>query len=661
MASRKNRRQRVRQTSTARPAARFAYRLRLPQDVGWGLAVAALLAAAVWAVYGRAIHAPLMFDDSNSVIHNPSVARLWPLVGDSDVPGPLNPQREFCTAGRPLVNLSLAVNYHFSRYDSASYHIFNIVVHVFSALLLWAILRRTLRLQVFQGRFERVAGVLAFLVALVWALHPLQTEAVEYITQRTELMMAFFYLATLYASLRFWAATSLPGRATWLALAALACLAGMACKEVMVSAPVMVLLFERTFVTGSFRRALADSWRLYLALSLGWLLLLALNIGGSRAETAGFGLSVPAHVWWFTQTKALLMYLKLCVWPWPLVIHYELSRLETFGAAWPWVLPVALLGLLTLLLVWRRTAAGYALTWMFAILSPTLVVPIITENAAERRMYLSLAALVALAVVGAYELARRMVGGQAPNAGAASRPGRPLVIVVAVTLPLAFVAGAVSAHRVAVYNDPLQLWQDALAHQPDSPLVRINLGITLMTSGRAEEAIPHFEEAIRIKPYDGGTHNNLGFCLIKIGRPQEALGHIEQAIERSPDSAEAQNNMGLVLTALGRTNEAVEHFEQALELKPSYADAQVNLGVALGRLDRPQDAISHLEQALRIEPDHADAFNPLLSAYMALGQPADAIAIAERALQVARSQGRTEDVNQYLAWLAEQRGTTARP
>jgi len=435
----------------------------------------------------------------------------------------------------------------------------------------------------------------------------------------------------------------------------------MACKEVMVSAPVMVLLFERTFVAGSFRRALGDSWRLYLALSLSWLLLLALNFGGPRSETAGFGLSVPAHVWWFTQAKVLLMYLKLCIWPWPLVIHYELPRLETIGAAWPWVLPVVSLAVVTILLLWRHSAAGFALASVFAILAPTLVVPIITEVAAERRMYLPLAALVAIAVVGGYELARRIADRPAPRARVASRSGMPLMAVVVAALLLACIASAVSARRLAVYNEPLELWQDALAFQPDSPLVRINLGITLIACGRAQEAIPHFEEAIRIKPHDGGTHNNLGFCLIKIGQPQEAIEHIERAIELSPDSAEAQNNMGLALAAVGRTTEAVDHFKQALELKHAYADAQVNLGVALGRLGRPQEAIVYLQQALRLDPDHPDAFAPLLHAYIELGRPADAIATAQRALQVARSQGRTEHANQFAAWLAEQRARTARP
>ena len=196
-------------------------------------------------------------------------------------------------------------------------------------MLLWAIVARTLRLDYFQGRFDRVAEPLSFAAALVWALHPVNTESVVYVTQRTELMMGMFYLATLYLQHSLLDRRSRPAaRATCLVLATLACLSGMLCKEMMASAPAMVLLFERTFVTGSFRRALDRSWPLYVGLALAWVPVLALNYYGPRTPAAGFGMGVAAHEWWFTQAKVLFLYLKLAVWPWPLVIHYEIPYLE---------------------------------------------------------------------------------------------------------------------------------------------------------------------------------------------------------------------------------------------------------------------------------------------------------------------------------------------
>ena len=169
----------------------------------------AVLGSAVWLVYGGSLHAPFVFDDRQSIVDNYSITTLWPPWGDGELPGPLTPPHDISTAGRPLVNLSLALNYHFGHLDPTGYHALNMVLHVLAALLVCTIVRRTLRLAYFAGRFDHVAEVLALVAAIIWTVHPLQTETVEYVTQRTELLVGLFYLATLYGSLRYWeAATS---------------------------------------------------------------------------------------------------------------------------------------------------------------------------------------------------------------------------------------------------------------------------------------------------------------------------------------------------------------------------------------------------------------------------------------------------------------------
>ena len=384
-------------------------------------AVAAILAVAIGAVYGRALDAPFIFDDSWAITENESIRSLWPLIGTADHRGPLNAAPGLPAASRPLVNFSFALNYYFGGLSPTAYHAVNVTIHFLSALMLWAITRRTLQLSYFSGRFDGTAGWLGLAVAVLWALHPLQTEAVIYATQRTELMMAFFYLATLYCSLQYWTVlvpdpsklveNQQPAgrnyflcRSAWLALAVISCVCGMASKEVMVSAPLMVLLFERTFVAGSLAAALRRSWPLYIGLAMTWLLLVGLTMDAPHRDSAGFGLGVSAYAWWLTQTKVLLMYLKLAVWPWPLMIHYQLPYLTTFAQAWMYVIPVTLLAVATLVLLWRNRPIGYLLTLVFAILSPTSLIPIVAEMAAERRMYLALVTPCVLFVVGGYWL-----------------------------------------------------------------------------------------------------------------------------------------------------------------------------------------------------------------------------------------------------------------
>jgi hypothetical protein len=529
----------------------------------WAVAACVVLGGATGAVYGGATHAPFIFDDEFTIVNNPSIVKLWPLLGDSAGPGPLNPPPATATTGRPLVNLSLALNYYFGGLDPTGYHLFNMAVHMLSAMLLWAILRRTLQLEYFAGRFQRAAEPLALLVALVWAVHPLQTESVEYVTQRTEGMMGFFYLATLYGGLRYWAAPT-AGRSKWLILSTLACLSGMACKEVMASAPLMVLLFERTFIAGSFRRALRESWPLYVGLASGWALRLALSYSGTHTATAGFHLGVPAYAWWFTQAKVLVMYLELAFWPWPLVIHYDMPYLDTFGDAAPWLAAVGLLVIGTLVLFWRRAAVGILGAWLFAILSPTLLVPLITEVAAERRMYLPLAAIVVLVIVGGYQLAQWATGSVAPAAG-----GEPAVAIIAVAaVAVAVALGWVSALRLEAYRDALTLWRDAATHQPDNYVVQTNLGVESNNASRPQEAIEHFEQALRLKPDYADGHKNLWQSLASAGRTQEAIEHFQRALQLAPDSVAAHAGLGIALTGAGRLPEAIEHYEQALRLDP---------------------------------------------------------------------------------------------
>ncbi len=409
MAQRKNRRARA---ETAAAAAGESEIVRSPWQRPTVRAAAGTLAilGSILAVYAGSLSAPMIFDDNSTIASSNSVKHLWPLVGTESDPGPLRPKLQSSTAGRPLVNLSFALNYALGGAVPIGYRLLNLGLHFGSALLVWSIVRRTLLLDYFQGAFADAAGFLGFITALLWAVHPLLTEAVEYITQRTELLMAFCYLFALYASLRYWTAADRRSRAGWLSVAASACLAGAASKEVIVSAPLVILLFERTFERASFREALARSWPLYAALSLGWMALLALNVGGPRTESTGFGHDLPAYHYWLTQTRVLLLYLKLSVWPWPLVILYHFPYFETVAAAAPFLLPVLVLLVATAVLVWRKTATGFVLASVVAILSPTLVVPIVTEVAAERRMYLPLALLVALVVAAAYRAIQRIAG-----------------------------------------------------------------------------------------------------------------------------------------------------------------------------------------------------------------------------------------------------------
>jgi tetratricopeptide (TPR) repeat protein len=543
------------------------------------LLAAALLAGAVWIVYLVALDAPLIFDDTLSIEQNKSITRLWPLVGNQEHPGPLRPPVEHPISARPLVNLSFALNYHFSKLDPRGFRLFNLALHFTNAMLLWIVVRRTLRLPYFAGRFAASAGPLAFAVALVWAVHPLLTETVVYVTQRTELMVAWCYLTTLYSSMRYWSAATPTARWGWLAAATLACFAGAASREVMISAPLVVLLFERTFVSGTFRECLRRSWPLYVGLIASWLLIFALQWDTPRSKSAGFGLDIPLVDWWSTQARVFWMYLKLAVYPWPLLIHYEMS-LQSLAANWPYVLAAAALGVATAVLVWRRQPAGFLLACDYLILAPTHLVPIPTEMAAERRMYLPLAALVALLVTGVFVSIRAIAERSSTDPKSFFRGRRLIGVGVVVVLIFALVYALASSQRVGMYREPIALWEDVVARQPGSYVAQHGLATELAAVRRTAEAIEHYRAAVRAKPDYARAQYGLGLALAQTGQYDESVVHLREVVRLKPDAYKLRNNLGVVLFTGGRYSEAIVEFEKTLALRPDFVEAQENLNRA---------------------------------------------------------------------------------
>jgi hypothetical protein len=210
-----------------------------------------VLAAVV--VYGNSLSGSFVFDDVPSIAANPTIRALWPLTG------PLSPPVAggVTVGGRPLLNLSFALNYALGGMAVGGYHAINLVLHALAGLVLFGLARRTLLQAGLGVRFAKDSTSLATALALLWTVHPLQTESVTYTVQRAEALCGLLYLLTLYAFVRGTTTSANP----WLWLSVATCFLGMASKEVMVSAPLMVLLYDRTFVAGSWGEAWRRRWR----------------------------------------------------------------------------------------------------------------------------------------------------------------------------------------------------------------------------------------------------------------------------------------------------------------------------------------------------------------------------------------------------------------
>ncbi|MEB2286373.1 MAG: hypothetical protein B6D46_09245 [Polyangiaceae bacterium UTPRO1] len=601
------------QAGTSAAAARFAA----------GMATLALMLLATAVIYGRALHAPFIFDDRPAILENSSIRRLLPPIGDASLRGPLNPPPLAPTARRPLANLSLALDHHWWGLDPAGFRTTALVLHALAATVLALLVRGTLLLPYFAGAFASSADGVGIVAALVWLVHPLATETVVYLTQRTELLAALAYLTALWAALRHGTAPTPARAAAWAMAAVAAGVAGMASKEIAVSVPIAVWLYERTFLAG-VRRSAVGSRRFYAGLTLGWVVLAAANLGG----VSGFSDAkhhVAPLVWWATQAKVIFLYLKLVVWPWPLTIHYAPAYLESAATAWPWVLAGATLAVGAAMLTRGRPAVRFVVVTIALVLAPTMVVPIVKMMAAERRMYLPLAGLAVLAVAGGCAaLAGR---------GVRVRPGPALAVATA----LVFGLGAVSIRRLAAYESAVTLWADAVRTQPTDAMAHYNLGVALVESGRSDvEATARFEEALRLDPDHAGALDNLGLVLFRQRRYDEARRLFERALAADPKNAIAANNLGALELELGRPAAAIAPLERALASEPDLPKAVVhrNLAKALVGVGRTEEGLAHADAAVALDPADAEAENGRGAALLALGLPADAVPAFAAALRI---------------------------
>jgi len=568
-----------------------------------------LLVLLVAVAYHGSYSVPLIFDDGPAIIDNPTIRTLWPIWK------PLMPPTDGSgVTGRPLVNLSLAVNFALGGTDVRGYHAFNLGLHLLAGLTLFGIVRRTLLQPALRGRFGADALPLALAVAILWSVHPLQTESVVCIVQRTELLVGLFYLQTFYCFIR--GAESSASRPWW-QCAVLACLLGMASKEVMVSAPLLVLLYDRAFVAGTFREAWRQHRRLYLGMAGTWLLLayLVAGMGGTRGSAAGLGLGIPWWAYSLKQCQAIIHYLQLVIWPHPLVLYYGTGVIYRLTEVLPQVLGLSLLVAGTIAGLIRWPKMGFLGAWFFAILAPSSsVIPLVTQTMAEHRMYLPLAAVVAMAAIGGY----RAFGRQCLFLGGA----------------LALALACVTMHRNADYRSEFSIWADTVAKQPGNAQAHTELGTALNRLNRQTEAFDQYREAVRIDPSCAIAQSNLGEALYLRGQNAEAIAHCEAALRSKPDLAEAHTNLAAALLKADRIDEALEHAEAALKLKPNFVAALCNSSRALLRQGRIAASIQQSEAALRLKADSVEALDVYGDALLVSGRPAEAIPRFEAALRL---------------------------
>ena len=611
------------------------------------MALCALIVLGGIAAYANSMAGVFVFDDQRQIVENKTIRSLWPL-------GPL-----VADASRPVVVVSLAANYQFGQLNVFGYHVVNLAIHLAAGLVLFGFVRRTLWLVPQYSSKSATADFLAFAVAIVWLVHPLATESVTYVIGRSESMMGLFYLVCMYCVLR---GSQASRSGPWYVAAVAACWLGMGTKQVMVTAPVVTLLYDRIFLSASWAEIRRRRWALYVGFlpALGWLVFATLTtVTQPGAASAGFGLrGITWYEYLGTQGGVILHYVRLAFWPDQLCLDYRWPVAES---PWKIVVPgavVAALLAVSLVAIRRWPRLGFLGLSFFLILAPTSSIMPINDLAVEHRMYLPLIALVLLVVLAFDTLARRCV------ARGPSRQGLEAVALLIVIVSLAMR----TIDRNRDYHHPATMWNDVLATSPRNARAHNNLGKLLQLDEKYDEAAAYYERAIRFNPNYAKVHNNLGLILTRQGKYDQASASFRQAIKLMPDFADAHNHFGVVLLRQGNLVDAHERFEhairiapgnekihnnlgnlyqrqgkfeaaaaayrQAIRLDPDYADAHNNLGIVQTRQENYRDALSAFEQALRINPDFSDTHNNLGVVLLRQGELAEARGHFEDAIRL---------------------------
>jgi tetratricopeptide (TPR) repeat protein len=605
------------------------------------VAVCLFLAAVIWAVFGQTLHYEFInYDDPTCVYNNRVITQgltwhgtVWMFTHEDE--------HEWF----PVTCVSRMLDWQLYGSNAGGHHLTNVLLHAATAILLFLVLRKM------TGAFWRAA-----FVAAVFAIHPLRVESVAWVVERKDVLSGLFFMLTLLAWAQFAQEQGVAQKATesgkggifsflpspfsafyWLALVFFAL--GLLSKSMLVTLPFILLLLDfwplkRLPAGGSC--AAHPGFHTWLGLILEKIPFLLLSAGSCLTTIlTEKNVMLTAHdstpLFWRIGNALLAYtdYLRHMVYPVGLAVVYPHS--ETNPSIGSVGFSALILFAISAGVMAGRRKHPYLLVgwlWYLGMFLPVIDSMQSTQNArADRYTYLPQIGLYILMAWGAVELSN-------------SWRHRRAMLGFAAAAILASLSAAAYV-QTSYWKNSVSLWTHTLACTSENSFADNSLGSALATQGKWDEAIPHFERALQLKPNYADAHYNLGDALATQGKWDEAIPHFERALQLKPDYADAHYDLGLTLAAQGKWDEAIQHYEQVFHLKLDYADAQYISGVGLAAQGKWDEAIELYKRVLQVKPDNAEAHNNLGVALASQGKLTEAIQHFQRALTLATVQGNT--------------------
>ncbi|MBT0666274.1 tetratricopeptide repeat protein [Geobacter pelophilus] len=541
--------------------------------------------------WSNSFGAPFVFDDLTVIVNNPQIRNLYGFLTD--------PSYFSASPRRFLGYLSFAINYRVNGLHPLGYHAVNLALHLSAAMLLFALCRIIMcRHQENNQNSQTPTFSAPLAAALLFTVHPVQTQAVTYITQRFTLLATCFYILTLlgYAKARAAQEAGRPRCNGWYAVSICAAGCAMFSKEIAFSVPLAVLLLELVIFAGTVRQRVTA-----LAPFAAMLLIPFCTVGAAAepelrvAQTlAATGLPSQAHAdYVITQAAVFGTYLRLLLLPVKQTLDYNYPHYHSLAAP-PVIIGIliitSLLGL-SLYLYRRKTRtarlAVFGICWFIAALTVEAVTPL-SDVINEHRLYLPTAGAAMTVASVLVLLSKRF----------AAKPVNMFLMLMVLVL------GATTWKRNLVWSDELLLWSDAAAKAPGKARPHYNLGTILSKRGFPEAARQEFMAALAIEPGHARARYNLGVVNGGKGDLEKARRDYQEAIRLAPLLAEAHNSLGVLLSQEGRLDEAMKSYREALRINPAFADARNNLGAALAAKGKLDAALQEFREAVRSDPQN---------------------------------------------------------
>ena len=546
------------------------------------------------AVYLPVVHNDFVYyDDPKYVTENAVVLRglTWPGI------------RWAFTTGTdanwfPLTWMTHMLDVQLYGAHAGGHHVTNLVLHVISTLLLFGVLYRMTGA---MGRSGFVAGL--------FALHPLHVESVAWVAERKDVLSTLFWMLTLWAYVWYVRKPQLKRMLLVLLTFAL----GLMSKPMLVTLPFVLLLLDawplNRLSERSIRQLIVEKLPMFaLAIASSIVTFIVQRKGGAVGGLEAYPLVLRMG----NALMSYVGYIGKMFWPARLAAFYPYPETLSTGAVLGAAVILAAISFLAIRSARSRPYLIVGWLWYLGTLVPVIgLIQVGNQAMADRYTYVPLIGLFIIIVWGVYDLLGQWTLRR---------------IVLPVTGALALASCAIIARaQVQYWKNSSALWTRALDVTDDNYVAHNNLGLALAGQGKIDEAIEHYNEALRLRPNYATARTNLGAALAKQGKSADAISNYTQVLKTKPDLPEAHVDLGAALASQGKVDDAIAQYNEALRLKPDYAEAHANLGLALASQGKVDEAISHYRQALRLKPGFVEVYNNLGYVLATRGQWDDAI------------------------------------